>query len=86
MESLKAVVTLVVTMTLLPFLTYASRVDDNNSSLPYCNTNGSNPITTPGEVCNAVYDALTETDDLCSKDDIVSFILTECMYGTINIV
>jgi len=75
MKFLKAVVAI---MTLLPFLTLASFTDSTNStnsSLPYCNRTDDQRVTTPGEVCSAVFDALSEIDDLC-EGDIVSLHIT----------
>lgn len=70
MEFLKAAV--VAIMTLLLILTCVSSMNATNSSLSYCNQAGDPPVTTTGEVCNAIFDSMGEIDDLCADDEVVS--------------
>lgn len=75
MRFLKAAVALVATMMIsVPIATHANFMNaTTNSSLPYCNRTD-DPVTTTGEVCDAIFDGLNELDDLCSQDGIVSWI------------
>ena len=73
MNFIEAVVALVGTMTLLPFLAHADSMDFTNSSLPYCNRTDDHPMITTSEVCLAAFNAMNEIEDLCMQGGLVSF-------------
>lgn len=73
MKLIEAAVVVAIT-TLVPFLAHATSMNTTDSSLPYCNNTDEDRVTTSGEVCTAIFDALNKIDDLCTQKGIVSLL------------